>query len=386
MHEKILDIDILSIAKVAAQHKKKDQKVINATLGVLLDETGVLMTLKSVDEALKDIDQLSLRNYLSQDGGELYKRSIYQYIFKSALDDINKTFHLALNWSSGGSGALHMAFKMHEGLIMLPNIRWHEYDQIAHNVGKKTITYNLFKDDILDLLSIKACLDQYQEPILLILNDPAHNPTGYTLSLDEYEALFDLVNTYAHVDVLIDIAYADFSNDYFKMLLPLVIEKNQSLYFAFSGSKSYLVYGIRMGALVYLAPSLEKKETFEQQAKFITGATVGAPNSLSVLLLLEIIHKSNLASEQGQLKTILQERSALFIELANQAGLAYYPYKKGFFITLKCEHPLLYTEKLSDEKVYVIPTTKGLRIALSAISLQEIPRLIKILEALYEVS
>ena len=385
MDIKMLDIDILSIAKEASQHKKKDNKVINATLGVLLDEEGTFLTLNSVDEALKDVDQTIIRNYLPQDGGELYKRSIYQYIFKTTLDDVNKTFYLASNWSSGGSGALYLAFKMHPGVILLPDIRWHEYDQIAANVNKEIATYSLFKENTLNLENIEVCFQQIKKPILFVLNDPAHNPTGYTLTIEDYEALLDIISQYEHVSLLIDIAYADFSNDYFKTMMPLFIERKQPVLLAFSGSKSYLVYGVRMGALIYLANTLEAMESFQQQTKFITGSTVGAPNSLSVILLSEIIHKSNLANEQQALKHILKERSDLFIEESKATNIAFYPYKEGFFITLKCQNPLLLTEHLKENKVYVIPTNQGIRIALSAISLKEIPKLIKLIKAAYEV-
>lgn len=385
MDGKLLDIDILSIAKEATSHKKKDHKVINATLGVLLDEEGEFLTLSSVDAALEDINTITMRNYLPQDGGELYKRSIYQYMFKSHLDDINKTFYLASNWTSGGSGALHLAFKRHKGLILLPDIRWHEYDQIALNVSKEIATYSLFSNDRFNLKAVETCFKQHPEDILFVLNDPAHNPTGYTLSIEEYTALLDIIANYKQVTLLIDIAYVDFSSNYFKNILPLFIERKQPVLFAFSGSKSYLVYGLRMGALIYLAPTLEEKEIFSQYAKFVTGSTVGAPNSLSVLLLSEIIHKSNLANEQAQLVELLKLRSETFIELAQASNLAFYPYKEGFFITLKCDNPLIFSESLIKNKVYIIPTYQGVRIALSAISLKEIPKLIHILEETYAI-
>lgn len=385
MDGKLLDIDILSIAKEASSHKKKDHKVINATLGVLLDEEGEFLTLDCVDEALQDVNLVTMRNYLPQDGGELYKRSIYQYLFKSQLDDINKTFYLASNWSSGGSGALHLAFKRHRGIILLPDIRWQEYDQIAQNVGRKTATYSLFSNEGFNLNAVEECFKTYEEDILFVLNDPAHNPTGYSLSIEEYEQLLDILSKYRHVTLIIDIAYLDFSTNYLKSVMPLFIERKQPLLLAFSGSKSYLVYGIRMGALIYLAPTLEEKEAFEQYMKFVTGSTIGAPNSLSVLLLSEIIHKSNLTNEQTKLIELLKQRSEAFIELAKEKELPIYPYKEGFFITLKCDNPLIFSEALINNKVYIIPTHKGLRIALSAITLKEIPRLITILEETYAI-
>ena len=44
-----LNVDIMSISKEAEEHKKKEKSVINATLGVLLDDHGTFVTIKSVD-------------------------------------------------------------------------------------------------------------------------------------------------------------------------------------------------------------------------------------------------------------------------------------------------------------------------------------------------
>ncbi len=380
-----LNIDILSISKEASEHKERDENVINATLGVLLDENGSFMTIDSVDRALENVSKTKLREYLPQDGGVLYKENIYKYLFKDKLEEINKHFYLASNWSSGGSGALSIAFKMHEGVILIPDIAWPEYDQIANNLNKEIKTYPMFDGDKFNLNGIEKILKKEHKNILFILNDPAHNPTGYTMSEREYEEFFKMIFKYNHVKLLIDIAYLDFSNHYFKMLIPILIKYKINAIFTFSGSKSYLVYGVRMGLLIHFAKTKEEKESFLKETKMITTSTVGSPNSLSILLLNEIVKSKNLSAEQKTLKEILSLRSKLFISLAKENNLCIYPYKEGFFITVKCCNPVEFCEKLKKDKVYVIPTYKGIRISLSGINLKEIPILIEKIKNNYEV-
>lgn len=380
-----LNVDILSISKEAEEHKEKDKSVINATLGVLLDENGTFVTIGSVDKAIEDVSRADLRKYLPQDGGQLYKENIYKYLFKDDLNKLNKHFHLTSNWSSGGSGALSLAFQMHEGVIFVSNIAWPEYDQIAHNLNKKIKTYPMFKGDNFNLKSIEEIFKKEHKNILFVLNDPAHNPTGYTMSEFEYEEFFKIINRYTHVKLLVDIAYIDFSSNYFKMLVPLLIKYKINAIFTFSGSKSYLVYGVRMGLLIYFAKTEKEKEDFLKETKMITTSTLGSPNSLSILLLNEIIKSKNLSVEQESLKKILRLRSERFISLAKRNNLTLYPYKEGFFITIKSKNPNLLCEKLKKDKVYVIQTYKGIRISLSSINLQEIPKLIEKIKKHYEV-
>lgn len=380
-----LNVDIMSISKEAEEHKKKEKSVINATLGVLLDENGTFVTIKSVDKALEDVSKVKLREYFPQDGGSLYKENIYKYLFKNNLNKVSKNFHLTSNWSSGGSGALAMAFKMHEGVILIPNIAWPEYDQIANNYNKKIKTYPLFKGDSFNLNGIDKILNKEKKNVLFVLNEPAHNPTGYTMDKKEYEEFFKIINKYNHVKLLVDIAYIDFSNNYFEMLIPLIIKYKINVILTFSGSKSYLVYGVRMGLIIYFATSKEAQDSFLKETKMITTSTLGAPNSLSVLLLNEIVKSENLSAEQEALKEILRLRSRLFITLAKENNIYLYPYKEGFFITVKCNNPELLFKNLKKDMVYVIPTYKGIRISLSSINLKEIPTLIEKIKKHYEV-
>lgn len=382
-----LDVDILQISKEAKKAKSNDPKVINATLGVLLDEDGQLLEFEAVKESLFDIDMVVAKNYLPQDGGALYKNSLHQYLFKSKLDEVLEKYHFGSTWTSGGSGALYMAFK-YDGAksILLPNIRWNEYDHIVEAVNKQIGTYNLLKNGAFDLESLKTEIINKNESILVVINDPCQNPTGYEMSLAEHKALAKMINEQSNtkkISLLFDVAYLDYSSEpYFEFLLPVleIYNSNVDIYIAFSGSKSFGVYGFRMGALLYLNENEEKVTLFEQKVKMLAGAIYGAPNSMSVQLLNEVIHKASLEDEQEQARNLINSRANKFIGLCFEKKLNFYTYINGFFITIKTKKPLKLTEALKQYKVYVVPTFEGIRIALSSINLVEIERLVSSLK------
>ena len=81
-----------------------------------------------------------------------------------------------------------------------------------------------------------------QKRVIVIINDPCHNPTGYTLSLDEFKTIIDILNKYKDNDIvfLYDVAYLEYTSEKdnrIKMLELLRLEAHVITILAFSGSK-----------------------------------------------------------------------------------------------------------------------------------------------------
>lgn len=382
----IKDVDILEISEEARNAKNKDKKTINATLGILLDEEGLLYSIKSVDEVLSEMDMSLAKSYFPQDGGTLYKRSLLQYLFKTEIDDILGVFHTATTFTAGGSGALSLAFDTFTGTVILPNLRWNEYDLILENHHKSKRIFSMFKDNELNLETLEECIQSVDGDLIVVINDPAHNPTGYSFSQEKHDHLIGIINRYSNdrnITVLYDIAYLDYaSKNYQKTIFHNFIHYNENvdILIAFSGSKSFGVYGFRMGALIYLNQNESKTEAIQKILHDKVSAIYGAPFSPSVMLLNEIIHKNNLKTEQTEAYNMVMKRAYLFIEEIASQNISIYPYVEGFFITVITLNPVRFTELLKKHKVYVIPTENGIRIALSAINLEEVKRIVKIIK------
>ena len=85
-----------------------------------------------------------------------------------------------------------------------------------HNLNVEK--YSLFEEDHFNLKSFKsACKNvmEKQNRLVIVINDPCHNPTGYSLSEDEWKEVISFLNecSKTHAVVLLnDIAYIDFSS------------------------------------------------------------------------------------------------------------------------------------------------------------------------------
>ena len=80
-------------------------------------------------------------------------------------------------------------------------------------------------------------------------------------------------------------------------------------------------------------------------------------------------------AERGSLVKDLIERAAIFVKEAGEAKLRILPYFGGFFITIPAKDPKALCAKLEEEKIYLVPMSKGVRLAVCAVSKTKMPGL-----------
>jgi aromatic-amino-acid transaminase len=81
-------------------------------------------------------------------------------------------------------------------------------------------------------------------------------------------------------------------------------------------------------------------------------------------------------AEREALKKTLLERVDAFNELARAKGLRYPRYEGGFFVTVFHDDSFTHAKTLRDLGVFVVPQKGTLRVALCAVPVAEIPRLV----------
>ena len=396
--KKILKNNILALAQEAQNAKKQDSNVINSTSGMLMKEDGTLYEFEAVKRAVSSLSAKEKYGYANTAGTPEFSRAITKWIFGEFEDEVRKNNYLACLPTPGGSGALSLVFANYVRpgeTIMLPNHMWEIYLAYAYEMGFNTVTYNLANSrGLFDFESVKLnveLLKKKQDRILILLNDPCENPTGFCMKDEDYDNLVDLVhqNPNTKFVFLMDMAYFDFYNEnsniirkrYLKMLNT---PENAIVLFAFSGSKSFGLYGLRIGAL--LCVSKDENETklftnasvYSSRARWSSASTLGM-NIITKLVLEEENHKL-FSEEVKKVCKMLANRSEAFLASAKEAGLETLPYEKGFFICVPCRNPDHMMASLHQDKVYVIATRSCLRIALCAISVEEarvLPKIIK---------
>ena len=223
-----------------------------------------------------------------------------------------------------------------------------------------------------------------QNSLLIIINSPAHNPTGYSLSDSEWDKVLEVLKTCANggkkINLLVDVAYIDFSGDkktaweFLKKFGNL--PENLFVMVSVSMSKSFTLYGQRCGALVAISSSSEVIDEFNDTNKYSSRAVWSNINHGAQVLFSKINGDENLSAElekdQKVLREMVNARADIFVKEAESCGLKIVPYKGGFFIAVPAENPAAVCKKLHDDLIFAVPLKLGVRVAACSTPLQKI--------------
>ncbi len=366
--------DTLHISKLARTHKQEDNMVINATVGALYDDEHRFFEYETVIKGIKAAP--TQYPYMTSAGDPEVAYAWLKHMFGDALP---KTYEAML--TIGGTGALSLAMDTYldegDGLISgVPD--WTNYQNLAEHAKLKYITYPLFNaSQQFNLEGLKQQIVAHQDKkIMILINDPAQNPTGYSMDEKTWKDVFDVIHSYnkeRNIVLLIDTAYIDFADDRSIAFRILKTYQNPVMtLIAGSASKSFSLYGARLGILAAFGNEIELK-SFKEASLYAARGTYSLPSNFGINVLKYVFnHQEPYQKERMQAKDMLQLRRDAFIAILKEKNIEYYPQSHGFFVTLVTNDPFPLYETFRLKKIYTIPVHQGLRIALSSLSLEDI--------------
>jgi len=380
---------VFAIVKLAKEDKEKNgpEGVVDATIGSLYGEDGKLVAYDSVFDHYDQIDHRVKAAYAASfTGNPDYRRDVYDWVTRGKTEPLA---HSVIA-TPGGSGADSTALTtfLDEGeTVILPDIAWGSYKLMASQNNLKSVTYSMFDGDGFNLKSVAEAMEKTaktQERLVVVVNDPCHNPTGYSMTMQEWKSLIALLNSYSErmpVILIDDIAYIDYaydpehSRDY--MGLFPEISSQVLICIAFSCSKTLTSYGLRCGAAVLLAreaDAVREAEIVFEKAARATWSNI--PNAAMANFSWVITqNRSAFELEKQKYVSLMRQRSSIFLKEAEDAGLAIYPYREGFFITLAIPDNALRSrihEALLSEHIYTVQVNHGIRVAICSLPVDKV--------------
>ena len=367
--------DILSVSERALKRKNEGKYVVNGSSGTLYYENGEIVSYKEADNYLISNFNKFL-SYGPQLGPKEYKDGFLSRIFEEDLLKVKENKNIAFVASSGGTEALFMAFKSlaKTHTVLLPSVRWPNYDTICEEANIKFEIFNFFtKDFKFDFLDLENKIKKINNKILLIINDPCNNPTGFNFTSEDYDELFALINKYNDkITLFLDLAYLDYSSSR-KMIVKKIVNApiKTPLYLAISASKSFGYYGLRMGALIILYSKNEKDIYLENYKKIIRG-TISSSNHLANGGL-GLFFKDENGVKKVKEEIFSQTERLLKIgegvkEILKEKNIKFYPYSSGFYITFIKEDAPSYLSYLESKNIFfTLVNENTIRIAICSL-------------------
>ena len=376
-------------------------EVINATVGALYDDDGKLLVLKSVEKVMKSLPAEKYAAYAPIAGTPGFKKAI----LKAALGSYEPKSFTAVVGTPGGTGAIRNAIANYScpgDKILTHSWHWAPYKSIAAEMYRGIEHFDMFDGEgrfnLADFEYKVKKLTRNQEYLVIILNTPANNPTGYALTMDDWygvKKVLDEVPLEKKITLVLDVAYIDFAGDpeevrsFYRIvdnlranILPII---------AYSASKTFTFYGARCAAMICLAHSPEVAEEFVKVNSFSARATWSNSPRASQEVIEQIYADEELLAEveaeRTQARDMLLARGRAFEEEAAKCGLEIVPFSAGFFVTVPCDDPDGLCQMLNKRNVFLIPFDNGVRVSIASSSeakCRRLPAIIK--EAMTEMT
>jgi aromatic-amino-acid transaminase len=389
------DDPIFALNHEATQRAQRGESIVNATVGALLTDDGKLAILPTAARAVREVPPEEWAAYAPIAGTPAFLRAVVDDLFAGEAELARTAVAAA---TPGGTGALRHAIAnfLDPGHALLSTSwYWGPYQTLCDEADRKLDTFEMFTPaGGLDVGALDGAVARHlrtQGRALVCLNDPCHNPTGYSMTGEEWRAVVDCLCRRAGegpVTLLVDCAYflygARDPRAFLAQLRPLIARA--PVLFAWSASKSFTHYGLRVGALVACVGDDAERAMVGSALSYSCRGTWSNCNRGGLAAVTRLIADRELAracdEERAGLRRLLLARVEAFNAHARKHGLHYPRYEGGFFVTVFHDRPLEKAQAMRAQGVFVVPQAKktgggALRVALCSVAERDVPRLVE---------
>lgn len=354
-----------------------------ATIGSLLNDDGELVVLSSVVEVLRSMEPADFAGYAPIGGTTDFLKAVR----KAAFRNYTPAYPTAAVATPGGAGAIRNTIANYSeagDTVLTTDWHWSPYNTIAGEIGRKVAVFALFderggfnggsfEEKMNEILAL-------QDGIVLILNTPAHNPTGYSFTMDDWDFIMCTCRKYANagkkITLLCDIAYIDFAGEgdeqreFFKYFDNL--PDNLLVIVAYSLSKTFTLYGLRSGAMIAISGRQSVLDEFKRVCEFSSRASWSnaprAPQEMLAKIYSDEALLKKVDEERVFYRKMLSERGKAFENAAIEAGVPIVPFDSGFFASVYADDSENVCQKLMKDGIFLVPVRQGLRVSVASIS------------------
>jgi len=316
----------------AFQHDAREHKV-NLGVGVYLNEEGKIPVLRAVAEAERQRAALPLpRGYLPIDGIPAYDLAVQQLLFgrDSALIRDGKAITAQ---ALGGTGGLKVGADLLRRLlpgsrVAISNPSWENHRAIFEYAGFEVITYPYYDATTrgLDFDAMVAGLKALPAKTVVVLHACCHNPTGVDPTPAQWPAILNAVRD-ADLVPFLDIAYQGFGDGIEPdgSAVRLFAESGLTFLVSSSFSKSFSLYGERVGALTIVDASKEESSRVLSQLKRVIRSNYSTPPTHGGMVVTTILGEPELRAmwekELGEMRERIKDMRRGLAERLKARGI-----------------------------------------------------------------
>ena len=232
-------------------------KKVNLGVGVYYDDNGKLPLLACVQKAEQAMmAKPSARGYLPIDGIAAYDSAVQALVFGAQSPSVLAK-RVATVQCLGGTGGLKVGADFLKRLnpqakVLISDPSWENHKALFTQAGFEVQAYPYYDAQALGVNFPKmlASLASAQAGSIVVLHACCHNPTGYDITPSQWQQVVETVKAKG-LTAFLDMAYQGFGHGIAKdgAVVDLFVQAGLSFFVATSFSKSFSLYGERVGAL-----------------------------------------------------------------------------------------------------------------------------------------
>jgi len=248
---------------------------VNLGVGVYYDDNGKLPLLECVRAAEADMLKApSARGYLPIDGIAAYDNAVKGLVFGADSEPVNSG-RVATIQAIGGTGGLKVGADFLKKInpdskVLISDPSWENHRALFTNAGFPVETYPYYDAQKLGVNfdGMLEALGAAPAGTIVVLHACCHNPTGYDISPEQWDQVIGVVRAKNLVPFL-DMAYQGFGYGIAEdgAVIGKFVKAGLSFFVSTSFSKSFSLYGERVGALSVLCKDKEEAGRVLSQLK-----------------------------------------------------------------------------------------------------------------------
>ena len=258
---------------------------VNLGVGVYFDDNGKLPLLQCVQAAEKAMmDKPTARGYLPIDGIAAYDAAVKALVFGADSEPV-KSARVATVQGIGGTGGLKIGADFLKKLnpsakILISDPSWENHRALFTSAGFTVESYRYYdaaKRGI-DFDGMLADISAAPAGTIILLHACCHNPTGYDITAAQWDQVIAAIKAKALVPFL-DMAYQGFGNGIQEdgAVIGKFVASGLDFFVSTSFSKSFSLYGERVGALSVLCPNKDEADRVLSQLKIVIRTNYSNP-------------------------------------------------------------------------------------------------------------
>ncbi|MCK6414927.1 MAG: aspartate/tyrosine/aromatic aminotransferase [Giesbergeria sp.] len=306
---------------------------VNLGVGVYFDDNGKLPLLACVQAAEKALmDKAAPRGYLPIDGIAAYDNAVKALVF-GADSDVVKSGRVSTVQAIGGTGGLKIGADFLKKIspqakVLISDPSWENHRAIFQNAGFEVGSYRYYDAATrsVNFDGMLADLNAAAPGTIVVLHACCHNPTGYDLTAAQWDQVIAAVKAKG-LTAFLDMAYQGFGHGIQEdgAVVGKFVAAGLNLFVSTSFSKSFSLYGERVGALSVVASNKEEADRVLSQLKVVIRTNYSNPPTHGGAVVAAVLGNPELRAlwekELGEMRVRIKAMRQKLVDGLKAAGV-----------------------------------------------------------------